>query len=1226
MRKILTVALSLVFITNAAIPAHAAFGDFLKKAGQQIEKEIDKTNNSQNASKAAKYNSDKTMVLEAQRQLKRLGYAVSVDGAYGPGTRGAIENFQQSKSMTVNGNVSPKLIKKLSKAPTPANVAAKPVASPSKTVASASQSTAGPGSATTSAPTTASVSPAAKTPSKSGVVSHTELFKIYMASQGDILNVPAVANQYYMRFNFPPGTGVSYKERLSPECKAYTERWRKADEFARPELVKAERAAFREALKQAASWPKTTRITISHSGTLGEYDTKAGTFPLSLSGAALKFTDPKSDLSCMPISSGYGTPEELREGQSLNPGFSFQAVDFSSIDRVVMSAGKAKAYLSAHRIDNAGKPDPQGTRIDRKVRLEARAELGPISVKNGRIQPIPVRILSTEIIDPLYGSVLRTDKGTPGSSAKSKEASETPPGDGQEISDHILTLLALGDHPELATDEWLLQLTEWQISVEQQVWTQFDQYLGQCNEQPKYCPAINKKSPAFVFEWQTLAKSRPALANGPVLDVFRNYAAPLAFVKQEPGWDDRFEAFVAISLFSRDAIEGRDAKFLARDLRPVLKRHLLAAVAKKPERLYMSTPLARASYDFDSGKVLIFPGHKGSNQYKNPKAKKEVPDLFASHPNPATTAPQDNQIGSGGAVIFPPSIQDTIVYRAASTNSSYSQNQRETIGKSGVDTRRNADYWRGNVRSNQAGQLRISWIALDRRLTLASIPMGPDDAEKFIKEFNAGRVAARVTFEPIRTELGKHVYRSNYKPKENHAAPVLFGKVVRVDLISDGKKVIATFGPDQFPSARSVVAAANQAKQAAAANAAAAQQQAASAEEQKRQELMTACETKGSNLDKLKCRNAACQANRNLFGYQKCGEIGQQYSKAGAVDRDCRNRFRGLANRLGTPAEGTPPFESAVARCFSDPGREAYGPDIVGIRLGTNFNDAERAAYQRFSENGYMKSRHKRPYPFENSSLLWERKSANEGIALFSIRGHQQRELLAGIGRRLYFGEQGPKKSDIVKGLRDKYGREASSSSNALVWAFPPANSKLKDKSKCAPLAKMIRGRGGWEPGWKQPIDRQAQQAKLQAERSVVQTKYQACTTKVQNDYMKKFEGASESKINKLSIEMQQEISVCSNEYSAANSKLSSSVQSDNRPERKPLMIEGGNPKGFHSYRACGPVLVTTFAHGEGGRLKGAAFVLFDPSWVGRQPGFMFKSSKEPAKKTGGAEGSAIDF
>jgi len=69
----------------------------------------------------------------------------------------------------------------------------------------------------------------------------------------------------------------------------------------------------------------------------------------------------------------------------------------------------------------------------------------------------------------------------------------------------------------------------------------------------------------------------------------------------------------------------------------------------------------------------------------------------------------------------------------------------------------------------------------------------------------------------------------------------------------------------------------------------------------------------------------------------------------------------------------------------------------------------------------------------------------------------------------------------------------------------------------------------------------------------------------------------------------------------------------------------GGSPQDYAEYSSCGPVVISLFNHGAGGRLKDASFILFDPALIANQPAFAFKGDMGtgPAAKAGKKK---IDF
>jgi hypothetical protein len=184
---------------------------------------------------------------------------------------------------------------------------------------------------------------------------------------------------------------------------------------------------------------------------------------------------------------------------------------------------------------------------------------------------------------------------------------------------HLLTpffanLLVVRDNPELISDEGLLNTVRDQITQEQFHWKQVDCFGRPVNDQTcSRVPGANssrgpvKLNPTrstFTFEWQKYIAEQPDTARGPLLDVFIREDADWSFVKREPGWDDSFDNFAQVFVFSRGSIEGRRPEFAAPDLVPVFKQLLQSAAAKAPTRfvLDVSVPtkydLATKSYTF----------------------------------------------------------------------------------------------------------------------------------------------------------------------------------------------------------------------------------------------------------------------------------------------------------------------------------------------------------------------------------------------------------------------------------------------------------------------------------------------------------------------------------------------------------------------------------------------------------------------------------------------------
>ena len=91
--------------------------DSAEKAVYEGETSTAKTNTGAGASYSQTVvtgdNGNPMLVKMTQTELKRLGYSVSVDGAYGPGTRNAILAYEADSGRQLTGNVSPELVNAL---------------------------------------------------------------------------------------------------------------------------------------------------------------------------------------------------------------------------------------------------------------------------------------------------------------------------------------------------------------------------------------------------------------------------------------------------------------------------------------------------------------------------------------------------------------------------------------------------------------------------------------------------------------------------------------------------------------------------------------------------------------------------------------------------------------------------------------------------------------------------------------------------------------------------------------------------------------------------------------------------------------------------------------------------------------------------------------------------------------------------------------------------------
>lgn len=99
-------------VGNAAKEVTKETTESIKKASEKV---TSKSNTQPDIVKTP--NQDTSLVKQVQSELKRLGYQVSVDGAYGPGTRSAIIRFQQTNKLLATGDVSNELLQTLKGVP-----------------------------------------------------------------------------------------------------------------------------------------------------------------------------------------------------------------------------------------------------------------------------------------------------------------------------------------------------------------------------------------------------------------------------------------------------------------------------------------------------------------------------------------------------------------------------------------------------------------------------------------------------------------------------------------------------------------------------------------------------------------------------------------------------------------------------------------------------------------------------------------------------------------------------------------------------------------------------------------------------------------------------------------------------------------------------------------------------------------------------------------------------
>ena len=344
-------------------------------------------------------------------------------------------------------------------------------------------------------------------------------------------------------------------------------------------------------------------------------------------------------------------------------------------------------------------------------------------------------------------------------------------------------LLMARDVPQTVTDAVLVELAQQQVGTEQGVWFLIDDDMTKNAAQH----ALNPQRPKFVFEWQKYADENPALAKS-LLNVFLRPDADWSFLKKEKGWDENYDAYVAVFLFAREKIQGRQTEFVARELLPVLKRHLQAAVAQAPAKLWFELPVT-IDYDFNLSAIRF--KRQGHQEFADTLDLADPVKDFTFDPiqKDARNTPQ----------WLPPAARTTANYRVIP--GADLPLAKPGIGVHGVlsqsDPRTDpADAWRHNLPGSWRGAFpAMTTAALDRQLKLTSLPLDARRAEQLGPALHAVS-RARVYVNVDHMDVGDWIYEH----KEQRFG-VLFAKVQRIDIISFKDQVIGTIPASALPAA-----------------------------------------------------------------------------------------------------------------------------------------------------------------------------------------------------------------------------------------------------------------------------------------------------------------------------------------------------------------------------------------------------------------------------------------
>lgn len=355
------------------------------------------------------------------------------------------------------------------------------------------------------------------------------------------------------------------------------------------------------------------------------------------------------------------------------------------------------------------------------------------------------------------------------------------PTSGTPFTSYRAALLMVRYHPELATSGALIGPTVRQILAEQTAWQIIDQHTtpGRVKQLK-----LNPAKPAFVYEWQTELANDAARARGELLNVFLRPDADWSLVTRDTAWNPKYTAIVDTFLFSRAKVDGREPRFAAQELVAVYKQHLELAASKVSTAFWISMPLPNYTYDFPSKSIRFTPAGAQERDGIELLDSAERPGAYWQIPASARATANYSLLGPIAQMknTATPSVKPGMAY-----------------GQSMTDTWR--DYFAIGSSTPDGEYLPyIEVLSLDRRLSVASVPLDPAIAERLAKASSyatMGRMSgltARVHFEADRVELAdRKIDRQLTK------YGLLFARVRRVDIHGPEQEMLFSIDTQRLP-------------------------------------------------------------------------------------------------------------------------------------------------------------------------------------------------------------------------------------------------------------------------------------------------------------------------------------------------------------------------------------------------------------------------------------------
>jgi hypothetical protein len=394
-------------------------------------------------------------------------------------------------------------------------------------------------------------------------------------------------------------------------------------------------------------------------------------------------------------------------------------------------------------------------------------------------------------VRPGSGPVTRTDAPPPPTPAPKPPETHKylpefpldPPVDlsAEPMSHAHTAVLMVRDNPKLLTDEVALQIAVGQVAYEQSMWTFIDM-----------ARKANRNIPQFTYEWQKLIDQKPDFARGPLIDVFNKADADWSFLKNEKGWTPQGDSIDDVFMFSRDQVMGEDGKpkdnaFAARRLQPVARRHMEAAAAKAPTKLWFIVKLPPADYDFNTSSMRF---RKDQNAFEDSITLLKPLDTPVFEP--AVPKPYE--------VILPVAAKSTANYSPWASGYMLMPENEKTIKPGSVfktvedqALMSPAEGWRYNFsRLARIFPVNLHVLALDRQLRLGSFKLDADKAEAMHPLMHNLRAQVFI-------DMDHGVSLPLQEGQTTHPVAVLFARVTKIKIFNYLGEVVITVDPKTLP-------------------------------------------------------------------------------------------------------------------------------------------------------------------------------------------------------------------------------------------------------------------------------------------------------------------------------------------------------------------------------------------------------------------------------------------